>query len=232
MSNGITWFLFYKSTEHDILDNMEIILILVILIFSIVLHEVSHGVVANSLGDPTAKRAGRLTLNPIPHIDPIGSIALPLILILVSQATGGGGIIFGWAKPVPVNHYNLRDRRFGPAKVSLAGPAANLALALVFGLVLRFFAPALFAFNPALILVFSSIVFLNILLAVFNLLPIPPLDGSHILFTFLPSSMDHVKIFLSQYGFLLLLFVIFFFFPFISHIVNFIFGLIVGIPLL
>jgi len=111
---------------------MEIIVLIVILIFSIVLHEVSHGVVANSLGDPTAKNAGRLTLNPIPHIDPMGSIVLPLILILISQASGGGGIIFGWAKPVPVNHNNLRDRRFGPAKVSLAGPAANLALALVF----------------------------------------------------------------------------------------------------
>jgi len=207
---------------------MEIILFIVILIFSIVLHEVSHGVVANSLGDPTAKNAGRLTLNPIPHIDPIGTIILPLILILVSQASGGGGIIFGWAKPVPVNHNNLRDRRFGPAKVSLAGPAANLALALVFGLALRFFAPTLLEFNPALILVFSSIVFLNILLAVFNLLPIPPLDGSHILFTFLPRSMDYIRVALSQYGFILLLFIIFFFFPFISFIVSFIFRIIVG----
>jgi len=218
---------FYKKQDRDILKAMEIILLIVILIFSVVMHEVSHGVVANSLGDSTAKNAGRLTLNPIPHLDPIGSVALPLMLILISTATGGGGIIFGWAKPVPVNTHNLRDQKFGSAKVSLAGPASNLAIAVFFGLVLRFLPVA--QVDPTLVLVFSTIVFLNILLAVFNLLPIPPLDGSHILFTFLPESMNHIKIALSQYGFIFLLFIIFFFFPFISLIVNFIFRLIVGV---
>ena len=204
---------------------MEFVFLIAILIFSIVLHEVSHGVVANALGDPTAKNAGRLTLNPIPHLDPIGSILLPGFLILMSQF-GGGGIIFGWAKPVPVNPLNLRDKKYGSLLVSLAGPGSNLAIALAFGLALRFLPLA--ELNPAFVLVFSYIVLLNILLAVFNLLPIPPLDGSHILFTFLPRSFDAVRIFLSQFGIFVLLFVIFFFFGFVSLIVNFLFTLIVG----
>ena len=205
---------------------MEFIFLIAILIFSVVLHEVSHGFVANALGDPTAKQAGRLTLNPIPHLDPIGSILLPGFLILMSQF-GGGGLIFGWAKPVPVNPINLRGK-YGSALVSLAGPGSNLAIAVIFGLILRFLPVA--EFNPALIVIFSYIVFLNILLAVFNLLPVPPLDGSHILFTFLPRSFDAVKVFLSRFGIFVLLFIIFFFFGFVSLIVNFLFHLIVGTP--
>lgn len=203
---------------------MEFIFLIAILIFSVVIHEVSHGVVANALGDPTAKNAGRLTLNPIPHLDPIGSVLLPGFLILMSQI-GGGGIIFGWAKPVPVNPMNLRGK-YDSALVSLAGPGSNLAIALTFGLALRFLPLA--ELNPALILIFSYIVFLNILLAVFNLLPVPPLDGSHILFAFLPRSFDALRVFLSRFGIFVLLFIIFFFFGFVSLIVNFIFTLIVG----
>src|SRR3989344_2218955 len=176
---------------------------IVILIFSIVLHEVSHGWVANSLGDPTAKNAGRLTLNPLPHIDPIGSLALPLFLVVMSSITGGG-IIFGWAKPVPVNPANLRNQKWGSVMVSLAGPASNLAVALIFGLLLRFLGGDVL--NPSLALLFGYIAYINILLAVFNLLPIPPLDGSHILFSLLPASLNSIKILLSQYGFLVLLF--------------------------
>ena len=206
---------------------MEFLFLIAILIFSVVIHEVSHGVVANALGDPTAKNAGRLTLNPIPHLDPIGSILLPGFLILMAQL-GGGGIIFGWAKPVPLNPLNLRDKKYGSALVSLAGPGSNLIIALIFGFALRFLPLA--EFNPALVLIFSYIVLLNIFLAVFNLLPIPPLDGSHILFTFLPRSFDALRIFLSRFGLFVLLFVIFFFFGFVSLIVNFIFTLIVGAP--
>ncbi|MCH7828344.1 site-2 protease family protein [Patescibacteria group bacterium] len=205
---------------------MEFIFLIAILIFSVVIHEVSHGVVANALGDPTAKNAGRLTLNPIPHLDPIGSILLPGFLILMSQL-GGGGIIFGWAKPVPVNPMNLKGK-YGSALVSIAGPGSNLAIALIFGLALRFL--PLVELNPALVLIFSYIVFLNILLAIFNLLPIPPLDGSHVLFTFLPRSFDALRIFLSRFGLFVLLFVIFFFFGFVSYVVNLIFSLIVGTP--
>jgi len=206
---------------------MEFLFLIIILIFSVVLHEVSHGVVANALGDPTAKNAGRLTLNPIPHLDPIGSILLPGFLILMSQL-GGGGIIFGWAKPVPINPLNLRNKKYGSALVSLAGPGSNLTIALIFGLALRFLPLA--ELSPALVLVFSYIVLLNIFLAVFNLLPIPPLDGSHILFTFLPRSFDALRIFLSRFGLFVLLFIIFFFFGFVFLVVNFIFNLIVGTP--
>ena len=207
---------------------MEYIFLIVVLIFSIVIHEISHGAMANYLGDPTAKYAGRLTLNPIKHLDPIGSVLLPIFLVIMANITGGG-IIFGWAKPVPINPYNFRDQKYGSLKVSLAGPGANLIIALFFGLLLRFLSlPSAFS---GLIVMFSYIVYINILLAVFNLLPIPPLDGSHILFTFLPHSMQNVKVFLSQFGFFILLFIIFFLFPWLSYIINWIFTLITGFPL-
>jgi len=207
---------------------MEYIFLIVILIFSVVIHEIAHGSVAYYLGDPTAKYAGRLTLNPLKHLDPIGSVILPIFLIIMARITGGG-IIFGWAKPVPINPYNFRDQKYGSLKVSLAGPGANLVIALFFGLLLRFF-PG-FINLLGLALMFTYIIYINILLAVFNLLPIPPLDGSHILFTFLPSSMQNVKVFLQQFGFFILLFIIFFLFPWIAYIINWIFTLIVGSPL-
>ena len=208
---------------------MEWIFLIAILIFSVVLHEVSHGTMANYLGDPTAKNAGRLTLNPIYHLDLFGSVIVPLFLILFAKLSGGGGIIFGWAKPVPINPYNFRDQKYGEAKVAIAGPLANLALALVFGLGLRFL-PLIFV-SPALVLLFSYIVYINIILAIFNLLPIPPLDGSHILFAFLPKKLENLKIFFHQFGVFILLFIIFFFFNWIILITNSIFQLIVGLPL-
>lgn len=199
--------------------------LILILIFSIVIHEIAHGAMANYLGDPTAKYAGRLTLNPLKHLDLIGSIILPIFLILMNKIFGGG-IIFGWAKPVPVNPYNFRDRKYGSAKVALAGPVANFIIALIFGFSLKFFPEILASFN--LNLIFSYIVFINIFLAVFNLLPIPPLDGSHILFSFLPSKMEIIKIFLSQFGLFILLFIIFYFSRWLVFLVNLIFDLIVG----
>jgi len=189
------------------------------------IHEIAHGAMAYYLGDPTAKLAGRLTLNPIKHLDPFGSVILPLILIIIARLAGGG-IIFGWAKPVPVNPLNFRDKKYGDAKVSIAGPGANLGLALVFGLSLRFF-----SFPSQMAALLGYIVFINILLAVFNLLPIPPLDGSHILFTFLPSSFEKFRIFLQQYGLFLLLFFIFFLLPYLFPLVAGIYALIVGSPL-
>lgn len=205
---------------------MEFIFLIAILVFSIVLHEVSHGVVAHSLGDSTAKDAGRLTLNPLPHLDLVGSIILPAFLILMNQISGGG-IIFGWAKPVPVNPQYFRDQKFGSAKVSLAGPASNFALALAFGLALRFL--PISDIHPNLSVIFQSIVYINLLLCVVNLLPIPPLDGSHILFSFLPRSMSRLKVFLQQYGLVFLFITIFFFFDFVSLFVDKVFRLIVGL---
>lgn len=203
---------------------MEYLFLIIILILSVVLHEVSHGAVANYLGDPTAKYAGRLTLNPIKHLDPIGSVFVPLFLLLLRSP-----ILFGWAKPVPINPHNLRDQKYGSAKVALAGPGANLVLALVFGLILRSL-PGL-THIPGLYLMFSYIVFINLLLATFNLLPFPPLDGSHILFTFLPPGTENIKIFLSQFGIFILLFIIFFAFHWIILIINIIFQFLVGAPL-
>ena len=200
---------------------MDVVFLIVILIFSIVVHEVFHAAMANYLGDATAKYAGRLTLNPLKHLDPIGSVIVPVFLIL----TTGTGI--GWAKPVPINPFNFRDQKYGSLKTALAGPAANLIIALVFGLIIRFS----FGFLPASLLsMFAFIVFINILLAIFNLVPIPPLDGSHILFTFLPYSMQNIKIFLNQFGFFILIFLIFLF-PgfnlFLNDIVRLVFALIV-----
>ncbi|MBI2041491.1 MAG: site-2 protease family protein [Candidatus Nealsonbacteria bacterium] len=195
-----------------------------ILIFSVIIHEVSHGAVANRLGDPTAKNAGRLTLNPLKHLDPIGTIILPIFLIL----TTGRGI--GWAKPVPINPYNFRDQKYGSLKVAIAGPASNLLIALFFGLLMRFTLHFNFL-SPAFFQAVSFIVFVNILLAIFNLMPVPPLDGSHIFFTFMPRSMWKAQIFLSRFGFIILIFLIFFFQPFsnfLSYITGAIFNLIVG----
>lgn len=191
-------------------------------------HEISHGMMADHLGDPTARLMGRLSLNPIKHIDPIGSIIVPGILILMQTP-----FLIGWAKPVPVNPLNFKDQRYGEAKVSLAGPGANLIIALVFGLIMRVMAwvGASSAFAVNLFGLFQIIVWINLLLAVFNLIPIPPLDGSHILFAFLPERFEKVKIFMQRYSLFILLFFIMFLFTLIVPVVAFLFRLITGIPL-
>lgn len=182
---------------------MEItIFSLIVLLFSIVIHEVSHGSVADSLGDPTARYSGRLTLNPLKHLDPFGSVILPLLLLLF---TAGQGPIFGWAKPVPINPYNFRNPSSDSAKVALAGPGSNILVALIFGLAIRFF-----SLPSAILTFFSIVVILNLLLAVFNLVPIPPLDGSYILFSFLPEKYFKFKTIFQQYGLFILIFFIFF----------------------
>jgi len=205
---------------------MVYIFLIVILIFSIIIHEVAHGSMANYLGDDTAKLMGRLTLNPIKHLDPIGSIMVPLFLIVIQSP-----FLIGWAKPVPVNPNNFRDRKYGNAKVALAGPASNFAIALIiFGLIIRFF-PG-FVQASGVYSMFSYIVMINLLLAIFNLVPIPPLDGSHILFTFLPYSMNELKVFLTRYGFFILIFFIFFLLQWLFPVIAGAYKLITGVPLL
>ena len=207
------------------MDPTTAIFFIIILFLSIMIHEYAHAYVAYSLGDPTAKYAGRLTLDPIPHIDFFGTILLPMFLIL-----SGSPFLFGWAKPVPINPHNLKDQEYGQAKVAIAGPAANLFLALIFGLLIRITVvnEALYFLMP-LIPLFVAIVFINILLALFNLLPIPPLDGSHILFTFLPDSAQNIKVFLQKYGFFLLLgFIIFGGFRFLFPLIMILFYIITG----
>lgn len=159
----------------------DTLFLIVIIIFSAVIHEVMHGVAADRLGDKTARYAGRLTLNPIPHLDPFGSIILPLIL-----AFSGASFFFAWAKPVPYNPFNLRSdglfARFSEAIVAGAGPLSNLAIALFVGLLLR-----IVQWPAEVAAIFFLVVLVNIMLFLFNLIPIPPLDGSKVLSAFLPS---------------------------------------------
>lgn len=197
---------------------MEIVFGIIILILSIVVHEVSHGYAANHLGDPTARLAGRLSLNPIKHIDPVGSIVIPALTWF------GGGFIFGWAKPVPVNPYNLRNQKWGEALVALAGPASNILLAVIFGLVLR---SGVLGGGAAELL--SFVVIINLVLAIFNLIPIPPLDGSRILFALLPYQYNHIRMMLERWGMLLVLLFILFLWRIIIPIVSFVFTLITGL---
>lgn len=196
---------------------------IIVLIFSVIIHEYMHGWMANYLGDPTAKDAGRLTINPIPHIDIWGSIILPLMFVIARVP-----FLFGYAKPVPFNPYNLRDQKYGSAKVAFAGPLSNFIIALFFGLLLRFFSSYLSATNIILIGLLQIIVYINLFLMVLNLLPIPPLDGSKVLLPFLPYNWQAKLLQLEQYGFILVLIFVFFGFNLIIPIINFLFRLIVG----
>ncbi|MDO8430127.1 MAG: site-2 protease family protein [bacterium] len=207
---------------------------LIVLIFSVMVHEVSHGLVAYKLGDDTAKVMGRLNLNPKNHLDPFGSFLLPLTLFLISK----GSFVIGWAKPVPYNPNNLKNPKIGAALIGIAGPASNLMLAVIFGIVIRLLAPFLnlqpeimsgqMTSGLGFIFLLNIIVFVNILLAVFNLVPIPPLDGSKLLFALLPYRYASVQKFLEDYGMMVLLFFIFFGFSLISPLIYGIYSVLVG----
>jgi len=160
------------------------IALILILIISVILHEMAHGYAANWLGDPTARLQGRLSPNPLVHIDPFMSVILPAILLL-----SGSPFLFGAAKPVPYNPYNLTNQKWGEAIVAVAGPTANIALAIIFALIIRF-ADMLPMVSTAFLTLSLQVVILNLFLAFFNLVPIPPLDGSKILPNFLPFSLQ------------------------------------------
>jgi len=197
---------------------MEILFIIIILVMSVVIHEVAHGYAAYAQGDLTAMVQGRLTLNPISHIDLLGSIIVPGLLLLV-----GTPFLIGWAKPVPFNPYNLRDQRWGPMWVALAGPASNLVLAVFFALGIRFL-----SLPEATIGLLGYIVLINLVLAIFNMIPIPPLDGSKVLFALLPSHLRSVQETLERYGLVFALIVIFFLWEFVSSIILGAFVVLIG----
>lgn len=199
---------------------MDLIFYFLIIIPSAIIHEYAHGWAADVMGDPTAKYAGRLTINPVAHIDLWGTILMPILLSVLT----GGRFMFAYAKPVPYNPYNLKNQKWGPALVAIAGPIANFLLALMFAMVLRFMPSG----NSGLESLLSIIVFANIMLMVFNLVPIPPLDGSKVLYALLPPSAQNLKLFLDRYGFVILLFFIFFLFELISPLILGIFKLLVG----
>jgi len=190
-------------------------MVTVAILFGFAVHEYSHAQAAYILGDPTAKYAGRLTINPMSHFDPIGTLLIFIIGI-------------GWGKPVPFNPYNLRSQKWGPALVGLAGPLSNFLLALFVGLLIRFLPLE----NPGLLIFFSIFCWLNIILGLFNLIPVPPLDGSHIFFALLPPSFEHLKISLLAISpfaiFFAILFMIYIGFPLLARPL---FELITGISL-
>jgi len=198
------------------------ILTIAILLMSVVIHEVSHGYSAYLLGDPTAKNAGRLTLNPLAHLDFMGSFIVPLIAYM------SAGFMFGWAKPVPYNPYNLKNQKWSEAIVAISGPASNLVIAVIFGLFIRF--SAYIGITSMMFLEAAQfVVLINLILMVFNLIPIPPLDGSKILFTLIPNRYIEIRHLIERYSLLLILFVIFFLWKLIIPIVFVLFTILTGV---
>ncbi len=201
---------------------------LFVLIFSVIIHEVAHGAVAFRLGDTTARDAGRLTLNPVKHLDFFGSFLLPVSLYFLS----GGSLTLGWAKPVPYNPMRLSNPKVGGGLIAIAGPLSNFCIAIFFGFIIRVFSFSLAAttsvYISELLFLFNVIVFTNVVLGIFNLLPFPPLDGSKVLFAVLPNGFEELQYFLNRYGFFILIFFIFFGFQFITPLIDFVYRLIVG----
>ncbi len=224
-----------------------IIFYVVILIYSVIIHEVAHGVMALWLGDPTAKYAERLTANPLKHIDPWMTIAVPLLMLVLT----GGRFAFGGAKPVPYNPYNLKNQKWGPVLVALSGPLSNIAVAVFFAIAARFISipmaakadiisnfnnwgvvSAVIAGSPGSIFFefFVIIIFWNVLLAFFNLIPIPPLDGSKLLFAVLPVKTETIAV-VEQFGFAILLFFIILFSAPLGFFLNLMLNLFLGIAI-
>lgn len=201
--------------------DLNFIFSIIILIMSVVAHELAHGLAANALGDPTPRLQGRLTLNPLKHLDLFGSVIFPAISYFL------GGFIFGWAKPVQFNPYNLRNQKWGEAIISIAGPATNLSLAIIFGLLIRF--SQVLGLPVSFIYISMIVVVVNLVLTLFNLVPIPPLDGSKILFAILPQKLYFIRENIERFGFVAVIIFIVFLWQFLLPIVTILFRLITGL---
>ena len=207
--------------------NIQLVFYIIILIISLVIHEISHAFAAYIQGDPTPKYQDRLTLNPIKHLELVGSFLVPLITYFGSVQVGLP-FVFGWAKPVEYNPYNLKNQRWGELWIALAGPLSNFIIAIVFGLFMRF---GLYTLPDSFLGISVMVIFVNLGLAVFNLVPIPPLDGSKILFNLLPYRFNYIRQHLEQYSFILVLVFIFFFSQYLGVVVNFLFRHLTGVVL-
>ena len=183
----------------------QVIIILIIVVGSVILHELAHGIVAYWLGDETAKDAGRLTFNPIKHIDPYMSIIVPVVLYMI------GAPVFGGAKPVPINTQNLKWREWGMALVAVAGPVTNFLIALVAFLIAHFSGILYGSGGELLYFIFAELIFVNLGFMIFNLVPIPPLDGSRVLYAIAPDAVRALLISMEQYGFIIVYLLIFLF---------------------
>lgn len=193
-------------------DLNSILFQIIVLFFSVVIHEVAHGGAALALGDDTAKKSGRLTLNPVSHIDPFGSIIFPMLLLLSS----GGRLFFGWARPVPFNPYRFKNRRLGTILVAAAGPLINLLTALIFGILMNFFSA-----NNVIVSALIPIVMINIVLAIFNLVPLFPLDGSKIFFPIFFSNWEEIEYKFGRYSLILVLFFVLYGFQYLYPVILF-----------
>lgn len=208
--------------------NIDVVLQIFILLFSVIIHEISHGFTALCFGDKTAQYEGRLTLNPIKHLDWMGSIVLPLLLYITNA-----GFMIGWAKPVPYNPYNLKHRHIAEPLIAFAGPISNILVATVFGIFVKLLPTATFlsvSMVLSLINIFAFIALVNISLAIFNLIPIPPLDGSKILASVLPIDIRYKFLaFSEKYGLILIVAVVVFLPRLITPIISTLFHLITGL---
>ncbi len=200
------------------MDTTTLIFSIIVLIFSVIVHEVAHGYAAEWQGDPTPRAQKRLTLNPVPHLDIMGSIILPLLLVV-----SGAGFIIGWAKPVQFNPTYFRNKHWGPVLVALAGPLVNIIVAVLMAIVIRFV-----PLSSGFMTIAGTVVYINLLLAVFNLIPIPPLDGHHILFAVLPRGSERIKHFMTRYSIVFFLLVVFFLWKYIQPIINFLYTVLIS----
>jgi len=205
------------------MDPISIVFSVLILVMSVVLHELSHGYAAVALGDLTPRIQGRLTLNPLKHLDPVGSVIVPIVTSLMH-------FTFGWAKPVQWNPYNLKNPRRGELLIAAAGPACNLLIAIVFSTLIRL---SMFTGHAAFFVPFigitSYVVYINIILALFNLVPLPPLDGSHILFSLLPPSLTNVRTLIERYSIFFLLIALFVVWPLVSPLIEVLYHALTGL---